>query len=391
MMKELISNNDYKNWLIDLKSTIQQRQIKAAVTVNTELIKLYWELGKQMVEKQETAKWGTGFIDQLSKDLKAEFPEMKGFSKRNLEIVRQWYLFYTNNPLIAKQPVSQLGIWKQLVSKKEKTEISEQLVPNLKNYQQADGETGKIQQPVSELENQLFSIPWGHHILIMQKNKNLKDALFYIQQTIENSWSRAVLEYQIETNLHTRQGNAITNFKTTLPANDSDLAIQLLKDPYNFEFLTLEKQAKEKDLENELVKNITQLLLELGKGFAYLGKQFALKIGTKEYRTDLLFYHIHLRRYIVIELKLQEFQPEFIGKLNFYISAINELLKTQTDNDTIGILLCKTKDNFEVEFALKDVNKPIGVSEFTYKELPIELQNVLPNIEDFKRTLNYVE
>lgn len=339
-----ITDTNYKNWLVELKSTIQRSQIKAAVAVNSELIKLYWELGKQIVEKQENAKWGSGFLGQLSKDLLTEFPEMKGFSSKNLRNCRQFYLFY-----------SDVLIWKQVVSK---------------------------------LEHSLFSIPWGHHILIMQKNKSQTDALFYINQTIENNWSRAVLEYQIETQLHKRQANAVTNFATTLPQPDSDLAIQLLKDPYNFEFLALEKSAKEKDLERELTNNITQFLLELGKGFAYLGKQYTLKIGTKEYRTDLLFYHIQLRRYIVIELKLQEFQPEFIGKLNFYISAINSLLKTPNDNDTIGILLCKTKDNFEVEFALKDVNKPIGVSEFTYKELSEELQKALPNPEELRQNLN---
>jgi predicted nuclease of restriction endonuclease-like (RecB) superfamily len=339
MMDKLNLNNDYKNWFLELKFSIQKSQIKAAVAVNTELIKLYWELGEQIINKQESSKWGTGFIEQLSKDLKAEFPEMKGFSKRNLQIIRQWYLFYNSKSLIVKQLVSQL-------------------------------------------QNKLFLIPWGHHILIMQKIKNHHDAIFYINQTIKNNWSRAVLEYQIETQLHKRQGNAITNFKYTLPKIDSDLAIQLLKDPYNFEFLLLEKQAKEKDLEKELVNHITQFLLELGKGFAYLGKQYLLKIGTKEYRTDLLFYHIQLKRYVIIELKLQEFQPEFIGKLNFYISAVNELLKTENDEDAIGILLCKTKDKIEVEFALKDVNKPIGVSEYTYKELSEELKNALPNPEE---------
>lgn len=352
-----ITDTNYKNWLIELKSTIQKSQIKAAIAVNSELIKLYWELGKQIVEKQENAKWGSGFLEQLSKDLKADFPEMSGLSKRNLELIRQFYLFYSDNSL-----------QQQFVTELDQTLIAKQVV--------------------SQLESSLFSIPWGHHILIMQKNKNQTDALFYINQTIENNWSRAVLEYQIETQLHKRQANAVTNFATTLPQPDSDLAIQLLKDPYNFEFLTLEKSAKEKDLERELTNNITQFLLELGKGFAYLGKQYTLKIGTKEYRTDLLFYHIQLRRYIVIELKLQEFQPEFIGKLNFYISAINHLLKTPNDNDTIGILLCKTKDNFEVEFALKDVNKPIGVSEFTYKELSEELQKALPNPEELRQNLN---
>ncbi len=261
-MDKLLDNNDYKAWLSDLKSAIRQRQIKAALAVNSELIQMYWDLGSQIVEKQENAKWGTGFINQLSKDLKAEFPEMGGFSKRNLELIRQWYLFYSSNTAIAKQLVSQF-------------EISQQLV--------------------AELENPLFSIPWGHYILIMQKIKNQNDAIFYIQKTIENNWSRAVLEYQIETQLHARQGKAITNFTNTLPAPESDLAQQIIKDPYNFEFLTLAESAKEKDLERELISNISKFLLELGKDFAYLGNQFTLKVGKKEYRLDLLFYHIHLR------------------------------------------------------------------------------------------------
>lgn len=344
-MKDLTLDNNYKNWLVNLKSTIQKSQIKAAIAVNTELINLYWELGKQIVCKQEVASWGTSFIEQLSTDLKREFPDMKGLSYDNLRYMKSFYLFYSLK--------------------------SEQVVPIIKNNENVLNKLGKI--------------PWGHHILLLKKIKNINNSFFYINQIIKNNWSRAVLEYQIETKLHNRQGNAITNFKNTLPKADSDLAIQLLKDPYNFEFLTLERQAKEIDLERELINNITQFLLELGKGFAYLGKQFTLRIGTKEFRTDLLFYHIPLKRYIVMELKLQEFQPEFIGKLNFYITAVNELLKTENDNETIGILLCKTKDNMVVEYALKDVNKPIGVSEYTYKELPEELKNALPNLEELNR------
>jgi predicted nuclease of restriction endonuclease-like (RecB) superfamily len=346
-MDNLLNNNDYKTWLSELKSTIQRRQIKAALAVNSELIHLYWDLGSQIVEKQENAKWGSGFIDQLSKDLKNEFPEMGGFSLSNIKNCRQFYLFYT-----------------QAVK--------------------------KSQQLVGELQSGIFSIPWGHHLLILRKIKQQIDALFYVQQTIENNWSRAVLEYHIETNLHTRQGKAITNFTNTLPEPESDLAQQILKNPYNFEFLTLASSAKEKDLERGLINNISKFLLELGKGFAYLGNQFSLKLGTKEYRLDLLFYHIHLRRYIVIELKLQEFQPEFVGKLNFYMSAINELLKTNADNETIGILLCKNKDNFEVEFALKDINKPIGVSEFKYKELPDEIKNALPTPQELENQLRII-
>jgi predicted nuclease of restriction endonuclease-like (RecB) superfamily len=346
-MDNLLNNNNYTAWLSELKSAIRQRQIKAALAVNSELISLYWDLGSQIVQKQQNAKWGTGFIDQLSKDLKTEFPEMSGFSLSNLKNCRQFYLFYCQNP--------------------------------------------KSQQLVGELQSGIFLVPWGHHLLILRKIKNQSDAHFYIQQTIENNWSRAVLEYHIETQLHARQGKAITNFTQTLPEPESDLAQQIIKDPYNFEFLTLAESAKEKDLERELINNISKFLLELGKGFAYLGNQFTLKVGNKEYRLDLLFYHIHLRRYIVIELKFQEFQPEFIGKLNFYVSAINELVKTNADDETIGILLCKNKDNFEVEFALKDVNKPIGVSEFKYTELPNEIKNALPTPQELKNQLKNVK
>jgi predicted nuclease of restriction endonuclease-like (RecB) superfamily len=347
-MDNSLQNNDYNFWLSELKSTIRQRQIKAALAVNSELIQMYWDLGSQIVQKQENAKWGTGFIDRLSKDLKAEFPEMSGFSLSNIKSCRQFYLFYNQD-------------------------------------------VKKSQQLVGELESNIFSIPWGHHLLILRKIKNQNDALFYIQKTIENNWSRAVLEYHNETQLHARQGKAITNFTNTLPEPESDLAQQIIKDPYNFEFLTLAESAKEKDLERELIQNISKFLLELGRGFAYLGNQFTLKVGKKEYRLDLLFYHLRLRRYIVIELKLQEFQPEFIGKLNFYVSAVNEFVKTDFDNETIGILLCKNKDNFEVEFALKDVNKPIGVSEFKYKELPQEIKNALPTPQELENQLKNVK
>jgi predicted nuclease of restriction endonuclease-like (RecB) superfamily len=233
-------------------------------------------------------------------------------------------------------------------------------------------------------------IPWKHNLSIIEKVKKAEAVYFYILKTIENNWSRAVLEYQIDTDLYNRQGKAINNFNLTLPKPNSDLANALLKDPYNFDFLTLAENAKEKELEDKLVQNITRLLLELGKGFAYMGRQFELIVGKKEYRTDLLFYHTKLKCYIVIELKLKDFEPEFIGKLNFYLTAINELVKEPDDKPTIGILLCKNKDNYDVEFALKDVNKPIGVSEFKYMELPDEIKNALPTSEEFKDELKRI-
>ena len=421
-------NQEYSNWVVALKSTIKQRQIKAAIAVNSNLIMMYWDLGKQIVEKQENTKWGSGFIDQLSKDLKSEFPDIKGFSTDNIRYCKVFYLFYRNfltwEPAVPKfeseivhqlggqnndieivrQPAGQihLEIIPQVVGQleddiveqpvqeiKNDTSISEQLVRKIES---ADYQEIEIhEQVVRELEKNIFEIPWGHHILILKKVKNQNEAFFYINQTIKNNWSRSVLEYQIETNLYSRQGTAINNFSETLSQVQGDLAKEILKDPYNFEFLTLASEAKEKDLEQNLIQSISKFLLELGKGFAYLGRQFQLKIGNKDYRTDLLFYHTKLKCYIVIELKLKEFEPEFIGKLNFYISAINELVKEPNDQPTIGILLCKTKDNFEVEFALKDINKPIGVSEFKYTQLPENIKQGLPTLEELENELRRIE
>lgn len=358
----LSTNSEYKNWLIELKANIKRSQIKAALAVNSELIQLYWDLGKQIVEKQKHAQWGSGFIDQLSKDLKEEFPEMGGFSAKNLRYCRAFYEYYSNSP-----------IWQQVVAKLENTDNQEFI---------------QSQQLVGELETKLFSIPWGHHIMIFQKIKNVPEAIFYVQQTIENNWSRAVLEMQIETNLHARQGKAITNFKTTLPEIDSDLAQALLKDTYNFEFISFSGKVKELELEQKLIDNITKFLLELGKGFAYMGRQFEINVGGEIFKTDLLFYHTKLKCYIVIELKVTKFKPEYVGKLNFYLTAIDRLVKDSSDKPSIGILLCKTKNDVVVDFALHDTNKPMGVSEYTYTQLPTLIQQALPTIQQFTERLN---
>lgn len=367
-MSQLIRDEQYIKWLSQLKENFRSTQIKAALHVNKELITFYFGLGVQIINKQQNTTWGSNFIGQLSKDLMVDFPTISGFSKRNLELIRQWSLFYsTTFDSIAKQVVSQ-------------------------NKEQPFVITKQVASQMWQVDFELFtSIPWGHHILIVQKIKNTEEALFYVLKTVENNWSRAVLEYQIETKLYNRQGRAITNFKQALPETQSDLAKALLKDPYNFEFIALSEKAHEKDLEKKLVQHISEFLLELEKGFAYIGRQFLLKVGNKEYRTDLLFYHTKLKCYIVIELKLTDFQPEFIGKLNFYVSAINELEKDESDQATIGILLCKNKDNFEVEFALKDLNKPIGVSEYRYKELPEKIKAELPALEELTEALKTIE
>ncbi len=353
-MNKLSTSPEYKKWLNELKSKIKSSQIKAALSVNSELIKLYWEIGKMIVDKQKESKWGSGFIEQTAQDLRKEFPGIKGFSQTNIYAMRQFYLFYNQTD---------------------------------KNFHQLGGKS------IDGVYQNLLFIPWRHHVLIIQKSKSIEEAVFYINKTIENNWSRAVLEYQIETNLYERQGKAVTNFQNTLPQPESDLAQQLLKDPYNFDFITLSEKAKEKDLENELIWHLTEFLLELGKGFAYMGKQYKLKVGEKEFFTDLLFYHTKLKAYIVTELKMTEFQPEFIGKLNFYITAIDQTIKDETDNPTIGILLCKTKDNVVVDFSIKDINKAIGVSEFSYTQLPEEIRKQLPSENELKQILgkNYQE
>lgn len=344
------SNADYKQWLIDLKKRIRQSQLKAVVKVNSELISLYWSMGEDIVEKQEKAKWGDGFITQLSKDLKEEFPNMQGFSVRNIKYIRQWYLFYNQKDKIGQQPVAQLD--------KE-----------------------KVQQLVAQ-------IPWGHNLKIVSKCKNIDEALFYINKTIEFGWSRDMLDTYIKLGEHKRVGSSTTNFALTLPPIQSDLAQQTLKDPYNFDFLTLSENYKERELEDALTDNITRFLLELGSGFAYVGRQVPLTVGDKEFFIDLLFYHLKLRCYVVIELKAVDFIPEFAGKLSFYLSAVNDILAHSTDNPTIGLMICKSKNHFVAEYALKGINQPIGVSEYELtKHFPKDFKGSLPTIEEIEAEL----
>ncbi|MEA1900975.1 MAG: PDDEXK nuclease domain-containing protein [Thermodesulfobacteriota bacterium] len=352
MKQALIQNKTYYSWLKELKHKVRLVQIKAAVKVNSELLQFYWELGQDIVDKQRNAKWGDGFLKQLSIDLSSEFPDMKGFSLSNLKYIKQWYLFYSQEIGKSQQAVGQKPIAKQAVS-------------------------------------QLVQIPWGHNIAIISKCKNLDEALFYIQKTIQNNWSRSVLTHHIENDLFKREGKAVTNFESTLPAPQSDLAREILKDPYNFNFLTLTEKHKEKELENALVNHVTKFLLELGVGFSYIGRQYKLEINGDEFFIDLLFYHVKLHCHVVVELKSVKFKPEFAGKLNFYVSAVDGILKSEQDNPTVGILICKSKNNTVVEYALKDVHKPIGVSEYIItKNLPDEFKSSLPSIEDIEAELS---
>ena len=369
-------NTDFKQWLVDFKARIRQSQIKAAVKVNTELLHLYWDLGRDIVVRQMEAAWGSGFFEQLSKELREEFPETKGFSERNLLYTKQFYLFYSQGNIIPQQVVAELG-----------SENSHQLGAEL---QIVDNKENTIrQQVVGEFDNHpIFQISWGHHIQIFTKCKSVKEALFYVQKTIDNGWSRAVLMNFMEADLYSAQGKALNNFSRLLPEVQSDLAREIIKDPYNFDFLTLTEGYKEKELENALIDNITKFLLELGQGFAYVGKQIPVKIGKKERFIDLLFYHTELHCYVVIELKASEFEAEHAGKLGLYISAINYQRKRENDNPTIGLLICKTKDNIEVQYSLEIINQPIGISEYKLsKLLPENYKSALPSIEDIEKGL----
>ncbi len=342
-------DKEYKSWLTSIKSRIHSAQLKAAVSVNTELLSLYWKIGADIVEKQSRAKWGDGFLLQLSKDLMTEFPEMKGFSLRNLKYIKQWHLFYSRGNRFSQQVVSQFG--QQLVA-------------------------------------QITQIPWGHNIAIITKCKNIHEALFYVQNTMTHNWSRSVLAHQMESRLFQRKGKAISNFSRTLPAPQSDLAKQTLKDPYIFDFLRLTEEYNERDLENALIEHITKFLLELGAGFSYIGRQVPMRVGEGDFYIDLLFYHIKLRCYVVIELKTVAFQPEFAGKLNFYVTAVDRKLRSESDQPTIGIIICKTKDKVVAEYALSDIRKPIGVSEYNLTHsLPKKLKSSLPSIEELEKEL----
>jgi predicted nuclease of restriction endonuclease-like (RecB) superfamily len=334
-MPKSVQDPNYRHWITELKQQFRQAQLKAVVRVNQELLQFYWHLGGEILEKQQQAQWGDSFLAQLSKDLIAEFPEVKGFSVRNLKYIRQWRSFYA--------------------------EVGQQAVA------------------------QLCQLPWGHNIAIASKSQSHEEALYYVQNTLTHNWSRAVLVHQIESGLWQREGKAISNFEQTLPAVQSDLAQQSLKDPYVFDFLTLTKDYSERDLEQSLIKHITQFLLELGSGFAYMGQQVPITVGERDFYLDLLFYHTRLHCHLVVELKVTDFEPEHAGKLNFYTKAVDEQLRKPGDEPTIGLLLCKSKDRMVVEYALSDINKPIGVSEYQLtKSLPDDLKPSLPSVEEIE-------
>jgi predicted nuclease of restriction endonuclease-like (RecB) superfamily len=331
----------YDDFLSDLKTRISHAQLRAAVAVNKELVLLYWQIGRDILHRQQQQGWGAKVINRLATDLQQAFPEIKGFSLRNLKYMRAFAQAYPDEQF--------------------------------------------VQQLVAQ-------IPWGHNVRILDTVKDSVEREWYVQQTIQHGWSRNVLVHQIESQLYHRQGKAITNFDLTLPKPQSELAQQLLKDPYSFDFLNLGEEILERDLERALINHIRDFLLELGVGFAFVGSQYHLEVGGEDFYIDLLFYHLRLRCYVVIDLKIEEFKPEFSGKMNFYVSAVDDLLRHTDDQPTIGIILCKSKNKVIAEYSLRDMNKPIGVSVYQIRNnLPSGLQGNLPTIEQLEAELKIVD
>lgn len=331
--------SSYPKLLEDIKARIRQAQVRAALSVNRELVLLYWHIGKEILQRQEQEGWGAKVIDHLARDLAREFPEMKGFSPRNLKYMRTF------------------------------------------------SEAWPDEQIVQEA---LAQITWYHNITLLEKVKDPAERLWYAHQTIEHGWSRNVLVHQIESRLYERQGKAVTNFERTLPAPQSDLTQSLVKDPYIFDFLSLGPEVQERDLEQALLNHLRDFLLEMGKGFAFVGSQYRLEVGGDEFYIDLLFYQLRLRCYVVIELKVGEFKPEYAGKMNFYLSAVDDLLRHPEDRPSIGLILCKSQNRLVAEYALRDMNKPMGVATYRLTEaLPADLQEHLPSIEELQKELGY--
>ncbi|GFR26428.1 putative nuclease YhcG [Trichonephila clavata] len=331
---------EYTEFLEQLKEQIATSRYKAALVVNSKLIVLYHHIGTEILKRQKEHGWGAKIIDQLSKDLRSAFPEMKGFSPRNLKYMRKFAEEYSDIEF--------------------------------------------VQEPLAQLT-------WYHNVTLLEKIESRETRLFYIKEAIEHGWSRNIMVMQIELGLHKRQGKAITNFKEKLPSPQSDLAHYTLKDPYIFDFLSIGKDAHEREVEKGLVGHVEKFLLELGEGFAFVGRQFHLDVGNKDFYIDLLFYHLKLRCFIVIELKDKDFKPEYAGKMNFYLSAVDDLLKHSTDQPSIGLILCKSKDDVLAKYTLKDINKPIGLAEYQITEnLPEEVKTALPTIEELEAELSKV-
>ena len=349
----IIADGKYVEWLGELKQRYQRSQIKAAVRVNHSMLEFYWSLGRDIIALKAESQWGTGVLQQLSLDLKKMFPNETGFSYRNIRYMRQWYAFYYQRVTNWQQPIAKLAElnWQQPIAKFDEA---------------------IRQQPIDELvfPDAFALVPWGHHIQVMSKSKSVDEALFYIKQTIANNWSITDLKYEMKGDLYARHSSALTNFSDTMTLPQQKLAQEVMKSPYQLGFLNLKQDHSEDDLEEALVNNITRFLLELGQGFSYVGRQMELVMPDgSTFVPDLVFYHTRLKCYIVVELKSVKFMPEFVGKLNFYVTAADELLKADDDKPTIGLLICREADKTTVEWAFRGLDRPLGVATYQIEQI----------------------
>nr|WP_308624289.1 PDDEXK nuclease domain-containing protein [uncultured Eisenbergiella sp.] len=358
-MNQLIKmDEEYRKWIEDIGKRYKQGQIKASVSVNQEMLIFYWSIGKDIVEKSAESKWGSGFFDNLSKDMKIILPGIQGLSSSNLRYMKKFYELYSN-------PIFSQSV--ETLANKENLLNLPQLVGDLPN-------------------NDLFSIPWGHHRVIMDRCKlNRKKAIFFVEKTIMNNWSRAVLLNFLDTDLYERQGKAVSNFESALPEPQSDLAQEITKDPYNFDFIAIREDYSEKELKDALMDNITKFLMELGKGFAFVGREYTIPIEGTEEKIDLLFYHLNLHCYVVVEVKIVPFTSRDIGQVGTYVNIVDDLVKTDFDSKTIGLIICKSKNNILAKYAVNSSKEPIGISEYELSNLlTVEYRSSMPTIKDIE-------
>lgn len=371
-------DQEYVQWLGEIKARYRSAQVKASIKVNAEQLIFNWQLGRDLVIRKAEERWGAGVVEQISLDLQAEFPTSKGFSTTNLWYMKQWYQFYST----AIPKLQQLAGEFQIPDNQDGKKL-QQLVGEIQQFEES-------KEQGSDLPGLFMCVPWGHHIQILSKCKNIDEALFYIVRTASEGWSRNTLMNCIKADYYHTSGGAITNFSEKLPSPQSELAQAITKDTYDFGFVSLKKGYEEEELETELEKQLTRFLLELGTGFAYLGRQKQIIVAGKTRKLDMLFFHIPLNCYVVVELKAVPFQPEFAGKLNFYVNAVDDLIKTPIQNPTIGLLICSNKDETEVQYAFKGVQTPMGVASYNNIQVK-QIQDQLPSIEELKKRIRLLE
>ena len=366
----MTADRDYVQWITDIKSRYRNSQIKAAIKVNSVLLEFYWSVERVLAVLKADERWGSGIVKQFALDIQNAFPDAKGFSYSNVKDMKRWYLFYYEQVIKGQQVVDPNDVT-------EKGHQPGGLIAATEKSHQVGG--------LLEMPEIFGQVPWKHHVYIVSKSKSLDEALFYIDKVVVEGWSRSWLEDQISNNLYRNKGSAITNFDNTLPTPQSQLAKELLKNEYNLSFITSENIKREKDLEEALVTNVTRFLLELGKGFAYVGRQMELRMDDETtFFPDLVFYHIPQKRYVIIELKAVKFEPEFAGKLNFYVTAADKLLKGDGDNESVGLIICKTAKRTIVEWSLQDIAKPLGVATYQLEEV---VARTIAELEQRKETI----